>query len=418
MNFLYEPVFHKRWNKYILYDLATWTNGLAFRDFEFTHQGKPIIKIAELKHGISPETKYTTQNFALCYYITKGDMLFSWSGSPDTSIDIFWWRNIDGWLNQHTFKVEPNGMCDRIFFYYILKYLKPLFIEIARNKQTTGLGHVTIKDLKSMYVSLPPLPIQQRIAEILGALDDKIECNRRINETLEKMAMALYKHWFVDFGPFRDGEFEETELGMVPKGWESCKLASICDINEMSLKSGNKPEYIKYIDISSVTRGCVNEIKYMPLSIAPSRAQRIIRDGDTVWSMVRPNRMSYFLSLNPEINTIVSTGFAVISPRRVPFSWVYLTLTTKDFVEYLVSNSNGAAYPAVTSEVFEKAEVILPDEESLSIFHKKTESLLKSIDINYRENNILSQTRDYLLPKLLSGEIEVKAAEKQVSEVI
>ena len=74
--------------------------------------------------------------------------------------------------------------------------------------------------LRSVPLTLPPLPIQRRIADILGALDDKIECNSRINHTLEKMAQAIYKHWFVDFAPFRDSEFVESEFGLIPKGWK------------------------------------------------------------------------------------------------------------------------------------------------------------------------------------------------------
>ena len=93
--------------------------------------------------------------------------------------------------------------------------------------------------MQDFEIPLPPLPIQRRIAEILGRLDDKIEVNRRINRTLEAMAQALYKHWFVDFGPFQDGEFVESEVGLVPKGWEVKALADIVD-----LLSGGTPKNI------------------------------------------------------------------------------------------------------------------------------------------------------------------------------
>src|SRR6266498_941436 len=100
------------------------------------------------------------------------------SGQPESSIDAFWWRGPDGWLNQHIFKVEPVAGVDRIFFFYMLRYLKPLFVGIARNKQTTGLGHVTKKDLEAMHVGVPDANTQGSIVRVLQPLDAKIDLNQ------------------------------------------------------------------------------------------------------------------------------------------------------------------------------------------------------------------------------------------------
>jgi type I restriction enzyme S subunit len=202
---------------------------MAFRNIQFTGIGRPVIKIAEIKNGVSGQTKFTDAEYECCYFVTAGDMLFSWSGQPETSIDVSWWHGPDGWLNQHIFKVQPNEeLCDWHFFYYLLKYLKPSFIAIASNKQTTGLGHVTTRDLKNIQVGIPPLPEQHAIAAILGALDDKIELNRQMNQTLEAMAQALFKSWFVDFEPFRDQGMEDSPLGRIPRGWDIGKLSNLC----------------------------------------------------------------------------------------------------------------------------------------------------------------------------------------------
>jgi len=166
-----------------LYDLAVWKNGLAFRDVQFSSKGKPVIKIAELKNGITDQTKFTKDEFDDSVALCKGDMLFSWSGNPSTSIDVFYYDLPSGWLNQHIFKVTPIGI-DKRFLYYLLKSHKPIFTAIASNKQTTGLGHVTIKDLKELIVDVPTLEFQIKIAETLGALDDKIENNTKINHHL------------------------------------------------------------------------------------------------------------------------------------------------------------------------------------------------------------------------------------------
>ena len=202
-DWLYNPSFREEWDHRPLDSLARWVNGLAFRNIQFSPAGMPVIKIAEIKDGISTQTKFTEQHFDESVLVRPGDLLFSWSGQPETSINAFWWEGPDGWLNQHVFRVTPDNCVDRTFFYYLLRYLRPNFVAIARNKQTTGLGHVTRRDLASIEVGLPPLPEQRAIAHILGTLDDKIELNRRMNQTLEEMARAIFHDWFVDFGPTR-----------------------------------------------------------------------------------------------------------------------------------------------------------------------------------------------------------------------
>lgn len=171
--------------RYSLFDLASWKNGLAFRKINFSDAGVPVIKIAELNNGIGGTTAYTNQHFSDDVHIVKGDFLFSWSGNPQTSIDIFRFQLDEGWLNQHIFKVVPNeDIVDKDYFFFLMKYLKPHFTQIATNKQTTGLGHVTIADIKRMSVVLPELEVQRAIVGLLKPIDDKIELNNEINKNL------------------------------------------------------------------------------------------------------------------------------------------------------------------------------------------------------------------------------------------
>ena len=167
-----------------LFSLAEWKNGLAFRQFQFSSSGKPIIKIAELKNGITGQTAFTQQEFDKSVHLTKGDMVFSWSGNPGTSIDVFWYDLPDGWLNQHIFKVTPAEGVNKLYLFYLLKFLKPQFTAIAANKQTTGLGHVTVKDMKELMVALPDIETQRLIGEYLYAIDRKAYINNRINDNL------------------------------------------------------------------------------------------------------------------------------------------------------------------------------------------------------------------------------------------
>ena len=137
------------WEDISVYDLADYINGSSFKKDEYSESGFPIIKIAELKNGISDSTQYCSVIKDAKYYIDDRDILFSWSGNPDTSIDTFIWSMGKAILNQHTFRVVSKYDAPA-FTFFLLKYLKPQFTHIASNKQTTGLGHVTVSDLKRL----------------------------------------------------------------------------------------------------------------------------------------------------------------------------------------------------------------------------------------------------------------------------
>ncbi|MGY0372324.1 restriction endonuclease subunit S [Clostridium sp. JNZ J1-5] len=137
----------KGWKINSLYDFAGYINGASFKKDEYATSGCPIIKITELKNGITSSTEYFSGTKDEKYYIKTGDILFSWSGNPQTSIDTFIWVGGDAILNQHTFKISIKNN-DYCFIYLLLKFFKPEFTRIASSKQTTGLGHITVSDLK------------------------------------------------------------------------------------------------------------------------------------------------------------------------------------------------------------------------------------------------------------------------------
>ena len=175
-----------------LHNLAKWKNGLAFKKINFSDEGVPVIKIAELNNGIGPTTAYTKEIFSEDVHLKRGDLLFSWSGNPQTSIDTFRFDLEEGWLNQHIFKVTPNEeLVDFDYFYFLMKYLKPYFTKIATNKQTTGLGHVTLADIKRMNLIVPDVETQKRIVSVIKPIDDKIKLNNDINNNLEQQIEAL-----------------------------------------------------------------------------------------------------------------------------------------------------------------------------------------------------------------------------------
>lgn len=177
------------WGNMAVYSLAEFVNGAAYKAFEpnLLQRGLPILKIAELKAGVTTQTAFSDREMPEKYRINDSDILFSWSGNPDTSIDTFIWTHGEAWLNQHIFKITPpSGLGERSFVLMILKYLKPVFAEIARNKQTTGLGHVTIADLKRLRI-IKPEPT------ILAAWDKIVTPSLNQQFALTKQAQTLAK---------------------------------------------------------------------------------------------------------------------------------------------------------------------------------------------------------------------------------
>lgn len=130
-----------------LYDFAEYINGTSFEVDEYSTKGFPIIKIAELKNGITADTQYCLNLKDEKFLIKDDNIVFSWSGNPETSIDVFIWTHGDAILNQHIFKIDTDK---KWFMYNLLKFFKPQFIRLASGKQTTGLGHITVADLKKL----------------------------------------------------------------------------------------------------------------------------------------------------------------------------------------------------------------------------------------------------------------------------
>ncbi len=152
-----------------LLDLAEWVNGAAYKNMHFSDAADalPVIKIAELKSGVTGNTQRTATDLGARYLIDDGELLFSWSGNPDTSIDTFLWAGGKAWLNQHIFAVRQNGKRSKPYLHALLKFLKPEFAELARNKQTTGLGHVTKADMQRMRVCAASPEVHQAFDRLI-----------------------------------------------------------------------------------------------------------------------------------------------------------------------------------------------------------------------------------------------------------
>jgi type I restriction enzyme S subunit len=258
-----------------------------------------------------------------------------------------------------------------------------------------------VADLPILY---PAIETQAAIASILSTYDDLIENNRRRMALLEDAARQVYQEWFVRL---RFPGYEHTRIvDGVPEGWEKKRLGDIAEINGVNLNSSFDGE-IEYIDIASVSPGQIDETAKYEFREAPSRARRVVRHGDIIWSCVRPNRRSHAIVWQPAENLIASTGFAVISPRILSTSYLYQAVTSGQFVGYLNNHAKGAAYPAVVSGDFERAEILVPSQPLVRSFNEIVEPMIAQSHCLKQQNQKLRTARDLLLPKLMSGEIAV-----------
>jgi type I restriction enzyme, S subunit len=325
---------------------------------------------------------------------------------------------------------RPDQIDQGFLFYWSMS---PDFrTQLAGMAGSTDMApYLSLGDQMRLRISLPPLGGQRAIASILGVLDDKMDLNRRLNETLEAMARALFKDWFVDFGPTRakmEGRapYLAREIRALfpdrldnedkPEGWQIASLGDYANLNPESWSRANYPSRINYVDLSGTKWGKIETIEPYDRERAPSRAQRVLRPGDTIIGTVRPGNGSYaFVS---EDGLTGSTGFAVLRPtRRYTREFVYLAASYQSNIERLAHLADGAAYPAVRPEVVRATEVALVGESLLKAFCAVTAPLIDRMEANKKESQTLAASRDLLLPRLMSGKIRVKEAEKEVQAV-
>lgn len=314
---------------------------------------------------------------------------------------------------------EREGVSDPGYVFYLS--LSDIIRKPAEKSMAgaSGRQRADLAAIKEIEVPSPPLPTQRKIAGILSAYDDLIENNLRRIKILEQMAQAIYREWFVNFRfpGHQKVKMVDSELGPIPQGWEVGKLGDIASVNLNSYKANELPEEILYVNISSVSTGKIDEAELISATEAPGRARRKVKHGDTIWSSVRPNRKSFSLIIDPPENLIVSTGFAVLSPEKVPYSFLYQAVTTDDFVGYLTSNVTGSAYPAVNAKDYENADLLIPPDEILDRFHGIVEPQLILKHKLLSKNANLRRTRDLLLPRLISGKLDVADLDINTGEV-
>jgi type I restriction enzyme S subunit len=398
LGWLYEPVFPSDWERTKLYPLATWINGMAFKDIHFSPTGRPVIKIAEVKNGITSQTRFTTAEYDARYRVEPGDLIFSWSGQPETSIGAFIWAGPEGWLNQHLFKVLPDeAVCDWQFFKVMLDYLRPNFIGIASNKQTTGLGHVTKVDLENMTVALPDWQEQERIGACLAAIDAKELLNDQRARELDILLRQLFR------------ETQESPA-------ERCLLSDIATFRKgVSYRSVElAPSKQALVTLKSVGRDGNYQLEGLKPWTGEPKPDQIIAPGEmavaqtdltqgaeVVGRVIRVPAAAEFDQL------VASLDLTIVRPRaEVEPEYLFATLLDPRFREHCRSRTQGTTVLHLASDALPSYEVELADAPVRRRFASAARAVLARRDSLERERGTLLQLRRVMLHSLFSDRVQ------------
>ena len=343
-------------------------------------------------------------------------------------------------FNQDVKALRPKGDLDSRFLPYLLlgnKHRLLSMVDLAGH----GTGRLNTEELKTLDMKLPPLREQQAIACILGAFDDKIELNRRRNQTLEAMARAIFQSWFVDFDPVQakaagkkppglspeiaelfPDRFEDSPLGPIPAGWRVGTVGDIVTLSRDAILPGDyADEVFDHYSIPAYDAGQ----NPLPESGSTIKSQKFIVTDDCVLvSKLNPKTPRVWIpAVDKARRRIASTEFLVCRPKAssgLGRAYFYCLACDKTFSEHLTSRASGTSnsHQRVRPQDFLSYEIPLPAAKLASAFNDKVEPVLDRVLLVKSESRTLAALRDALLPKLISGELRVPDAERIVGRAV
>lgn len=324
---------------------------------------------------------------------------------------------------------------------YLKFLMQSSFVQNQLHERATGTTVLGIKqsELRKINLVIPPLSEQKAIAHILSSLDDKIELNRQMNETLEAMARAIFKSWFVDFDPVhakKEGrqpagmdattadlfpdEFKESSLGLIPKGWKVSTIGESVKIVGGSTPSTKNPDYWEGGTIHWTTP---KDLSSLSTPVLLNTERKITELGlKQISSGLLPKGTLLLSSRAPigylaisEIPVAINQGYiGMICDKGLPN--YYILNWTRENIATIIGRANGTTFLEISKSNFRPIELVIPDIKILDVFIKQVERLYQMIVNNLQESHTLATLRDTLLPKLMSGEIRVKEAEKIIND--
>jgi len=311
----------------------------------------------------------------------------------------------EAYMTEHAVVCQANEKANT---YYLSALLSTMHLErLSGQSAQPGLA---VGTLSVQEINLPSLEAQRSIASILSSLDRKIELNNKINADLEEMAQSIFKNWFVDFEPFKDGKFVDSELGMIPEGW---KVGTIGDIVEFqngftfSSKDFSENGEYKIITIKSVQDGCLVTEGSSKVTEYPTKmpAYCKLQSGDILLSLTGNVGRCCLVT---ETNLLLNQRVAKIKAKECyDNSFSYALFRLKETKELLISISRGTAQANLSPVEASKLPMVIPSEDARKSFSMISDSIMNKIISIHIENSRISLLRDTLLPRLMSGELEV-----------
>ena len=311
--------------------------------------------------------------------------------------------------------LRPQANTDRRFLKFLCS--EAVFMTKLLEMVTgTSSSHQRVRpdDVLTIEVDIPPLPEQHAIAAMLGALDDKIELNRQMNKTLEAMAQAIFKSWFVDFEPFRDQGMEDSPLGPIPRGWRAGSFGDI--ISEKRERMGGHQAIV----LSAVSKGeLVQSDEHFNKRVYSKNINKYLRveQWDFAYNPSRINIGSIGM-LKEALLGAVSPVYVVFRPNLNYHWFIDFALRQNQVIEWINTLASGSVRQSLTFNDFTSIPCVIPPTEFAQAFTERWNIILSMIKKNKETSVTIGNIRDALLPKLLSGEIRIKEAEKFVEETV
>lgn len=409
------------WKEVRLGDVIDYKKGFAFKSSMYKSTGTYIVRVSDttansvdvsLCNCISPELAHQYTDYSLK---TK-DIIIATVGSWPTNPASIVGKVVrvpesanNALLNQNAVRIRSNGIVDSDYIYYLLKEEHFSKYLVGTAQGSANQASITLKDIFGYSFSAPSeIKDQRRIASILSSLDRKIELNNKINADLEEMAQAIFKNWFVDFEPFKDGKFVDSELGMIPEGWKVGTLGEFCKCLLGGTPSRSKEEYwngeVNWINSGEINKFRILEAseKITELGLAKS-ATKLLPKKTTVLAITGATLGQVSLL---EIDTCANQSvIGVLENTEVPYEYIYPFI--KDRIEMLIQHQTGGAQQHINKDNVESLIFLLPTINVLEDYISLVSPMYKRIESQCFENLYLSLLRDTLLPRLMSGELEV-----------
>lgn len=403
----------EEWKECRLGDYCDFQNGYAFKSSEFKTNGEyKIVKIKELKDGL---VKFFDDSASVDihdikefekYKIYRNDVLFALTGDPVSKPNPLSWvgrvsiyrSDENALLNQRTCKIKKSDEIDNQFLYYYFRQWENFYALASKATGSASQANISTNTIADTIIKLPPLPTQQKIADILSSLDDKIELNNKINTNLEQQAQALFKNWFVDFEPFG---------GKMPEEWKVGKLGDFVEI-----KRGGSPRPIqKFLSDEGYRWLKISDVTSLSAPFVLNIAEHIKEEGlsKTVFlkagSLVLSNRATPGIPKILDLDTCIHDGWLYFPKSQLSNEYLYLLF--KEIRPQLLNLSNGSIFTNLKTDILKNFEISLPSTETLSKFQNIIKPIFEKMLATQREIKQLATLRDTLLPKLMNGEMQI-----------